>query len=120
MLDTWVEEGRVTFVGDELTVTRETRRFRLESAVRFVAEVASGDDPHGLVGKVKTLAHIEALAGEHDTGSVILGEHAYDVIDGFLGEATADTRSTSRAKRGQGGPANRTPGDALSELLRRT
>jgi hypothetical protein len=60
--------------------------FVLTSAVLFRSEVAAGNDAPGLCGKVKTLAAVEALSGEHASGSVVLGDHAYEVVDGFVGE----------------------------------
>ena len=79
---------------------------RLVGAVQFVAEVAETNHRHGLVGKVKSHEQITALGGEHVADSVILGDNAYQVIEGFLGELLpkapgADKRSkrSSRASR---------------------
>ncbi len=118
-LDTWLEEGRVALVGDELTITPEGRRFLLTSAVRFIAEVAEGHDPHGLVGKVKDLEQVLALSGEHSSSSVIIGDHAYDVIEGFLGEPLpTHQRSTARRSMAGGKPAAAVdPNDPINRLL---
>jgi hypothetical protein len=111
-LDGWIEEGRIALVGDELTASAEGRRFQLETAMRFVSEVTTGEDPNELVGKVKTEEQIEAVGGEHAPGSVILGDNAYEVIEGFLGlllppDARAKARKMSLD----------TPDDALGRLL---
>lgn len=99
-------------VGDELTASPEGRRFQLESAVRFTSEVTTGEDPNGLVGKVKTVEQLAAIGAEHAQGSVILGDSAYEVIDGFLGELLpVDGRAIARR-------TNRdAPDDALGRLL---
>jgi hypothetical protein len=85
-LDRWLGQGRVGLVDDLLSIPPGGRRFQLVSALRFMAEVAGNDDPHGLVGKVKSLEQVQALNGEHYSDSVILGDNAYQVIEGFLGE----------------------------------
>lgn len=84
-LDHWLEAGRVNLDGDVLGVPGGPS-FRLTSAVVFNAEVASGDDSLGLCGKAKTADEVVALQGELVTGSVLIGDHAYEVTDGFLAE----------------------------------
>lgn len=111
-LDDWLEQGRVLLVGDELTTTPEGRRLRVESALRFMAEVGAGSDPHGLVGKVKTLDQVLALKGEHCADSVVLGDCAYQVIEGFLGELLPSIRRRKAAK------ADGSQSDELSVMLR--
>ena len=110
-LDDWLEQGRVQLVGDELTTTPEGRRLRLESALRFMAEVGAGSDPHGLVGKVKTLEQVQALDGEHVSDSVIIGDCAYQVVEGFLAELLPTVRR--RKAEAEGAQA-----DDLSVMLR--
>jgi hypothetical protein len=117
-LDSWLEQGRVALVGDELTITPEGRRFLLTSAVRFMAEVAEGRDPHDLVGKVKDLEQVTLLSGEHSVNSVIIGDFAYDVIEGFLGEPLPALKK-STARRGTTGakPPTADPDDPITQLL---
>ena len=118
-LDTWLESGRAALVGDELTILPEARRFRLTSAVRFTAEVAEGRDPHDLVGKVKDLEQVAALHGEHAAESVIIGDYAYDVIEGFLGEALPAPKKGGARRSAAGGkaPPSTDPNDPLNRLL---
>lgn len=84
-LDVWVAEGRGEVVLDELTDHTSKRRFRLREGVRFVAEVTGAPDAHNLVGKVKDLEQLAALEGEHLADSVIIGDNAYQVQQGFVG-----------------------------------
>lgn len=95
-LDEWLEQGRVALVGDELTAGPEGRRFQLTSALRFVAEVAGNEDAHDLVGKVKTIEQVQALQGEHCADSVIVGDNAYQVVEGFLGDPLAPKKTPPR------------------------
>jgi len=115
-LDQWLEEGRIALVGDELTASAEGRRFGLQSAVRFMSEVTTGEDPNDLVGKVKSLEALQALGAEHCPGSVIVGDNAYEVIDGFLGELLPGKGRTSSRKSG----SVAAPFDALAHVLGRT
>ena len=82
-LDVWLEEGRVKLVGDRV-VLPSGHALELESGLRFVAEVAEGEDPNDLVGKVKTLEQVVGMSGEHQADSVLLGDNAYEVVEGFL------------------------------------
>jgi hypothetical protein len=87
-LDTWMAENRVTVAGDVMTLRDDGRSFRIRPAVRFLRVAGgTGPDPHDLVGKVKDEESLVALGADHYMDSVILGEVAYDVQSGFLGEA---------------------------------
>jgi hypothetical protein len=85
-LDHWMSDGRVEVDGETMTLNPERQRFRLTTALHFVAEVAGGGDQSGLVGKVKGIDDVTKLGGEYCSDSVILDENAYEVIEGFLGE----------------------------------
>ena len=81
-LEAFMADGRAHMTGDTLFL--QGNRFELTGAVRFVSEVAGGGDQTGLVGRVKSLEQLIELGGEHASGSVILGDDAYEVIEGFL------------------------------------
>lgn len=84
-LDAWLEAGRVSLEGDVLGIPNGPR-FQLASGVLFRSEVASGEDGLNLCGKVKAVDEVVAQGGELITGSVLIGDHAYEVTDGFLAE----------------------------------
>ena len=84
-LDVWLDERRVKLVGDRL-VLEGGHALELGSALRFLAEVAEGVDPNDLVGKVKTLEEVAAMEGEHQADSVLLGDNAYEVVEGFVAQ----------------------------------
>jgi hypothetical protein len=86
-LEAWLSSGRVHMVGETLFL--DGQAFALESAVRFVSEVAGGGDEPNLLGRVKSLPQLESLGGEHVSGSVVLGDNAYEVVDGFLASVEA-------------------------------
>jgi hypothetical protein len=81
-LEAWLAAGRVHMVGETLFI--DGYAFSLESALRFVNEVAGGGDELQLLGRVKTLEQLAALGGEHCAASVVLGDNAYEVIEGFV------------------------------------
>lgn len=87
-LEAWLSSGRVHMVGETLFL--EGQAFALESAVRFMSEVTGGTDEPRLVGRVKTLAQIAELGGEQCAASVVLGDNAYEVVEGFLASAEQD------------------------------
>jgi hypothetical protein len=90
-LESWVAEGRAQLMGETLLL--DGVAFQLASAVHFVAEVAGGGDGHELVGRVKTLAQVGEIGGEHVPASVVLGDNAYEVVDGFLAAPEARDRA---------------------------
>ncbi len=84
-LDEWVADNRVDIKGEELTLKNEGRRYRIIEAVRILREVTGADDPHELLGRVKSRAFLLELGAELLEGSMILGDNAYDVVQGFVG-----------------------------------
>lgn len=84
-LDQWGIEGKIELLPNELVVLAEGRRYQITEAVRVVAEVTGANDPHGLVGKVKAMADLEAIGGEIFENSMIIGDNAYDVVPGWAG-----------------------------------
>jgi hypothetical protein len=85
-LDAWLSDGTVDLRGDELTITAEGRRYRLSEAVRIDREVTGGEDGNNFVGRVKQKTLLEATGAELLESSLILGDNAYDVVPGWLGE----------------------------------
>jgi hypothetical protein len=71
------------------------------------------------VGRVKDLEQVAALNGEHCAESVIIGDHAYDVIEGFLGEPMPALKKSGARRSASGArPApSAAPDDPLARLL---
>lgn len=85
LLDQWLSESRVEVEGEVMVTKPEGQRFVLTTAVLFTAEVTGAPDPHGLIGRVKDVSKIAELGAEHYADSVILGDNAYQVVEGFAG-----------------------------------
>lgn len=85
-LDAWTAEQRVAVTGDLMTLADDGRAFRIRPAVRFLRTSGTDGDPHDLIGKVKDDQALAAIGADHYMNSVILGETAYDVQPGFLGD----------------------------------
>ena len=84
-LDEWLGDGRVDLKNDELLIKSEGRRYRIIEATRILREVTNSDDPHEIIGKVKSRGFLNELGAEILEGSMIIGENAYDIVPGFVG-----------------------------------
>jgi hypothetical protein len=82
-LDQWLSENLVVVDGETMTTEADGNRFQLKTAVLFTEELTGTGDPNELLGRVKDLEQIATLGGEYASGSVILGENAYSVVEGF-------------------------------------
>lgn len=85
-LDNWSVEDRVKVEGDIMTLSGDGRSFKLKPAVRFLKVSGDSADPNGFLGRVLTVEAIVAKGAENYMDSVLLGETAYDVQSGFIGE----------------------------------
>ena len=94
VLDRWSEQGKVQVDGHVLTILGENKAFSLTSAVRFM-KMEAGDDVSGLLQKVKTTDALKQMGAEHYMESVILGDSAYQVQQGFLADANALRRAAA-------------------------
>ena len=88
-LDEWLADDHVDLKNDELSIKGESRRFRIIEAVRVLREVTGSDDPHELLGRVKSCAFLNELGAELLETSMIIGDNAYDVLPGFVGAPTS-------------------------------
>ena len=122
-LDGWLADDRGVIDGDTLTLKPDGARFRVQTAVRFLTELAGGGDEASLVGKVKDLEQLGALGAEHVSDSVILGDNAYQVVEGFVCEPLAEESVTTgdslvgaaQAATGEGPPSGEL--DLLARFL---
>jgi hypothetical protein len=88
-LDVWLTDGTVDLRADELTIVANGepgRRYRVTEAVRIVHEVTGAPDANDLIGRVKQKRLLDDQGAELLESSLLLGENAYDVIPGWLGE----------------------------------
>ncbi len=96
LMDEWIVDEKASIDGDTLIV-RETRaRYRVAQAVYFEADVGGGADPHGFVGRVKESATLVGLGAEQYMDSVLLGDSAYKVTQGFTGAPLATATAAGK------------------------
>ena len=97
VLDKWSDKGRVELKGHVLHLLKEKKSFQLTPAVRFL-KMEAGGDVKGLLQKVKTLDALKQMGAEHYQESVILGDSAYQVQQGFLADANALRRAAAESQ----------------------
>jgi hypothetical protein len=121
-LESWVEQGKVTFEDGVLTLLAEKASYVMAPAVRVLALVA-GQDATGLVGQTRTLASLTALGAEAYSGSLLLGETAYQCEEGFVStEAPAaapapPSAPAAAAPAAPAAPATTSDADLLTDFL---
>ncbi len=84
-VDQWAVEGTVDLVGGELILLAEGRRYKVEEAVHVVLEVTGANDERKVIGKVKLRSQFVEIGAEILENSMILGDNAYDIVNGWLG-----------------------------------
>lgn len=127
-LDQWGIEGKIELTPTELLVVAAGRRYSITEVVRVVVEVTGAHDPHGIVGKVKSKAALEAMGAEILENSMIIGDNAYDVVPGWAGAPTTSfaeyldspERKAARGGRTDDETAPRDEEDLLQRFARGT
>jgi hypothetical protein len=84
-LNEWVGSGSAEVMGD-LFVLRLDRQYfaRMQPAVFFTRIISSPQDKRGLEGRVLDMESIDRMGAQSSGGSVVVGEDAYDVAEGWL------------------------------------
>lgn len=85
-LEAWSAEGKLALSGSSLMLPELARAFHVRPAVYFASVAGGGDDPNNLIGVVKDQDALAAMGADHMMTSVIFGDTAYEVVNGFLGE----------------------------------
>jgi hypothetical protein len=98
VLDKWVETGKVVFNDSVLTLLKEKKSYTLTPAVRFMKLVA-GEDTHSLMGRLRTTEKLAEIKAEHMMDSVIVGDTAYEVQEGFIAIVLADSEVSTEAEQ---------------------
>lgn len=83
LLEEWALDEKADLREESLHLTGVEQTYPIRAAVHFKS-LASGEDDQKLLSKVKTHEQLAELSAEHMTGSVLLGETAYDVDDGYI------------------------------------
>ena len=88
-VDQWGIDGKIDLVAGELILLAEGRHYKVEEAVRIVTEVTGANDDRKIIGRVKPRRALDEIGAELLENSMILGDNAYDVVPGWMGEATS-------------------------------
>lgn len=97
-------EGEVEVSGDVLTLPGGAK-LDVKSAVHFLTDVTETGDPYDVIGRVKDLEALAKLGGEQIADSVLIGDTAYVVVEGFLCTPQPDQDFGSVAADDESGPA---------------
>lgn len=85
LLDAWIADERVELHGTELLLRDEGRRYAISEAFHVFRD-ATGTSKSDLLGTVKTKEQLDQIGAEVFEASMILGDDAFDVVPGFVGE----------------------------------
>ena len=110
-LSTWMDQDKIDFDGDIMTIKADGRRFKLVEAVRFVRVEGDEADTHCLLGKVKTNDQLEQLGAERYRDSVLVEDVAYQAQEGFIGEVFLDRLEAEAQPTCQPEPAAARPAE---------
>lgn len=84
-LEAWADKGEVTFDDNVLTLLKHDASYLMAPAAR-VTSLLDGEDTLGLMGRVWTIADLEAKGAEYFHDSIIAGDTAYQCEAGFVGK----------------------------------
>ncbi len=111
-LEDWMVSEKADLQDGKLLVTEGKVSYPVAAGVHF-AKLVSGEDTQGLLGRVKTTAQLTALSAEHFQDSCIVGEAAYEVVEGYVTEV-----ATVPAAKGDGKKKTASPeADLLAAFI---
>lgn len=102
-LEDWMVAEKADLQDGKLLVTEGKATHPVAPAVHF-AKLVSGEDTHGLLGRVKTSPQLAAINAEHFQDSCIVGESAYEVVEGYITEVTAAPPAKADPKKKTASP----------------
>ncbi len=102
-LEDWMVSEKADLQDGKLFVTEGKASFPVAAGVHF-AKLVSGEDTQGLLGRVKTTAQLSALNAEHFQDSCIVGEAAYEVVEGYVTEVAVVPAAKSDPKKKTSSP----------------
>ncbi len=124
-VDQWGIDGKIDLVAGELILLADGRRYKVEEAVRIVAEVTGANDDRKIVGKVKPRRALDEIGAELLENSMILGDNAYDVVTGWMGTPAntyaehqlSPERMKARGERTDDGTGPKTDEELLTRFV---
>lgn len=102
-LEDWALSEKADLSDGKLVVKEPASSHPVAAAVHF-HKLVSGEDAQGLLGRVKTTEQLQAMSAEHFADSCIVGEAAYEVVEGYVTEVQAPAPAKAEAKKKSGSP----------------
>lgn len=102
-LEDWSMTEKADLQDGKLVVKEPRSSHAVAAGVHF-AKLVSGEDTQGLLGRVKTTEQLQAMSAEHFADSCIVGEAAYEVVEGYVAEVQAPAAAKPEAKKKAGSP----------------
>jgi len=92
-LEVWMEEGKISISENVITTLTETKMsYKLIPAFKFLKLTSGDSDSDKLIGTVKTKEDIKHLNPDIFMDSIIIGNRAYEVEMGYIGNLTVDEK----------------------------
>lgn len=97
-LEEWMLSEKADLQDGKLVLSEPKSTHPAVAAVHF-HKLVSGEDTHSLLGRVKTTAQLTALNAEHFADSCIIGEAAYEVVEGYVTEVQVGSPTKPETKK---------------------
>lgn len=98
-LETWVNDGKISFSDNVITTLSGKKvKYKLVPAYKFLKLTSGEKDESNLLGTVKTKDDIKYLKPDIFMDSIIIGEMAYEVETGYIGNLKLDDEETDDIK----------------------
>ncbi len=90
-LEDWVNGGKITFSDNVITtLTGKKIKYKLVPAYKFLKLTSGDNDEPKLLGLVKSQDDLKHLKPDIFLDSIIIGDLAYEVETGYIGNLTLD------------------------------
>jgi len=92
VVDRWLSNDEIELEGDLLRLKKNALVIKVSSAVYFSQELTETSDQPKLLGKVKDVEQLKTMGADLVHDSVVIGDVAYQVVEGFLGNVLAASK----------------------------
>jgi hypothetical protein len=90
-LEDWVNGGKITFSDNVITtLTGNKLKYKLVPAYKFLKLTSGNKDELKLLGLIKSQDDLKHLKPDIFLDSIIIGDLAYEVETGYIGNLTLD------------------------------
>jgi hypothetical protein len=92
-LETWIQDGKISMTDNVITTLTGNRvSYKLVPAFKFIKLTSGDTDIQQLIGTVKTKNDIKHLNPDIFMDSIIIGDMAYEVEMGYIGNITGNDK----------------------------